>query len=104
MGENEQNDGPRYRHHEGPPFLLEGRVTELEAREREQQKKESKYKSRQLWFNFLLVIVGAATGGVYAYQARIMVKSLEEIKKGGADTHDLAVAAGKQADASSRSR
>jgi hypothetical protein len=80
LGESEQNDSTRERHYEGPPILLEGRVTDLEARQREQQEQESKYKSRQLWFNFLLVIVGAATVAVYAYQARIMVQALGAAK------------------------
>jgi hypothetical protein len=44
------------------------------------------------------ILVAAGTGGAIFWQARISARTLVEIKKGGTDTHDLAVAAKIQSD------
>ena len=55
-----------------------------------------------LWSNIvqtMLAGVGIAVLGVYIGQLHTMKRTLVEIRTGGKDTHDLAVAAAKQADA-----
>jgi hypothetical protein len=47
----------------------------------------------------LAIIVAGLTGAAIYWQAQIGAETLAEIKKGGTDTHDLAVAAKSQADA-----
>jgi len=44
------------------------------------------------------IIVAGVTGGAIFWQGNIASRTLDEVKKGGTDTHDLAVAAGKQSD------
>jgi len=44
------------------------------------------------------ILVAAGTGGAIFWQAKISARTLVEIKKGGTDTHDLAVAAKTQSD------
>jgi hypothetical protein len=44
------------------------------------------------------IFVAAGTGIAVAWQARISALTLDEIKKGGTDTHDLAVAAKAESD------
>jgi hypothetical protein len=95
LASNEDNDHPADPAHEGGAFLLEGPLTEADARHREREKKDDQYKSRQLLFNCLLVVVGSLTVGVYAYQAHIMNGSLEEAKTSA----DAATSAAETADA-----
>jgi hypothetical protein len=56
----------------------------------------------EIWtivLGFTGIFVAAGTGAAIYWQARIGAHTLTEIKKGSTDTHDLAVAAQKQADA-----
>jgi hypothetical protein len=75
LANDEDNDHSTDPAREGGAFLLEGPITEADARPREREKKDDEYKRRQLLFNFLLVVVGSFTVGVYAYQASIMNSS-----------------------------
>jgi hypothetical protein len=95
LANNEDNDHPTDPAREGSAFLLEGPLTEADARQRDRQKKDDEYKRRQLLFNRLLVVVGLLTVGVYAYQAYIMNGSLEKAKTSA----DAAQSAAKTADA-----
>jgi hypothetical protein len=80
LANDEDNDHSTDPAREGGAFLLEGPITEADARQREREKKDDEYKRRQLLFNFLLVVVGSFTVGVYAYQASIMNSSLKAAK------------------------
>lgn len=48
------------------------------------------------------VAVAAITGMIFWKQLSVMSEQLREMKSGGVDTHELAIAAGKQADAASK--
>jgi hypothetical protein len=101
LANDKDNDHSTDPAREGGAFLLEGPITEADARQREREKKDDEYKRRQLLFNFLLVVVGSLTVGVYAYQASIMNSSLEAAKvsanaaKSAADTADATLKAMK---------
>jgi len=83
-------------HYEGGAILLEGRVSELEACQAKDKEEENKYKTRQLAFNFLLVVVGALTVAVYAYQSHIMNKALA-VAKESSDAAKVSADAAKSA-------
>ena len=128
MADDDANEVLKPFHYEdGVPVFDVKRVDRLERRQNEAEVRDTKYKDEQLrvnkWmmrFTGALVLFAAVSGivsGVQAYiaglnakaardnaaaakaQAEAARQTVTEMQKSGSDTHDLAVAGGKQADA-----
>jgi hypothetical protein len=123
LSNDERDEGSEpfeYDEHGIPILNVRARLGAVERKAAEAEARDENYKIRQgginrwlMIFTGLLVLTSLISGGVAIWQARIANRSskaaesaantakdtLKEIQKGGSDTHDLAVAAGKQADA-----
>src|SRR5689334_12704069 len=79
--------------------LIETSAERLAKEQAEERRKENRYRKLQLWFNGILAFFAVVTGAAVLTQSWILHGQLHEMKSGGKDTHDLAVAAKGQADA-----
>lgn len=111
-----KND-PKF-HLEGGIPVLNTELDEIKREQREAKKRDKEYKDEQVrldrrmvWFTAALVLTSIVSGAISAWQATIANKSanaatsaaatakdtLNEIQKGGTDTHELAVQARNEA-------
>jgi hypothetical protein len=112
-------------HYEGGVPVFNTRLDNLERQQIEAQARDEKYKDEQLllnrrlvWFTGILAFVGIVGGAISGYQtyvsklnakaasdnaaaaksqAQTSLDQLEQLKKGGTDTHDVADAAKRTA-------
>ena len=119
MADDRQHSDDDIVHYEGGIPVFNTRLNELEKEAREAKDRDDEYKKKQLqlnsrlvWFTGVLAAVGIIGGAISAYQTHISginaaaaqdnaaaAKGMvEEMKKSGNDTHELATQAGKQAD------
>jgi len=119
--DNDQSKPGTFHYEAGIPVL--NRINEIETQRAAERKAEAEYKERQLAIsrgmliaNFIIACAAIIGGAVTSYQAHVAKISAdaagdnaaaakvmaEEMKKSGADTHDLALAAKDQATAALR--
>lgn len=119
MSDNEERDNRGIVHYEGGIPVFNNRLDKLENEAREAKTRDEQYKQEQLklnrrlvWFTGVLAFVGILGGGISAYQTHISginadaakanadaaKNMVEEMKKSGNDTHELAIQARNQAD------
>lgn len=119
MADNQQHNDDGIVHYEGGIPVFNTRLDKLEKEARESKDRDDEYKKKQLqlnnrlvWFTGVLAAVGIIGGAISAYQTHISGINaaaaqanaaaaegmVEEMKKSGNDTHELAVQAKNQAD------
>jgi len=119
MGDDDKQRSNNVFHYEGGVPIFNARLDEVERKQADAEAREKTYRDQQLsinkWmmrFTGMLVVLATLTGvinGVYTAITKISAdaarsaaetaqKTLGELKKGGSDTHELAVQAKTQAD------
>ena len=81
LSEYRSDNGSNEPRYEGGAIILEGRISSLEAQAAKEKKEKTRRANLQLFFNLMLVVVGAATVAVYIYQATIMRDTLKQTQK-----------------------
>lgn len=118
MGDDDKQKNDNLFHYEGGVPIFDARLDEVERKQADAEAREKTYRDQQLsinkWmmrFTGMLVVLALLTGvinGLYTAITKVSAeaaksaaetaqRTLEELQKGGSDTHELAVQAKTQA-------